>query len=59
MFYLVDKTEDLNPGCSLLDSSEGLLQRGKGEARIYRSFCSKDWVVGTSRLLVMKENQIS
>ena len=34
---------ELKPtGCSLSDSSEGLLQRGKGGARIFRSFCNKD-----------------
>ena len=49
IFYSVDKTEDLSPGCRLTDSSEGLLWRGKGGARIHRrSFCNKDWVVGTS-----------
>ena len=30
--------EDLSLGGSLSDSSEGLLRRGKGRARIYRSF---------------------
>ena len=30
-------TEDLSPGNSLSGGSEGLLQRGKGRARIYRS----------------------
>ena len=48
MFYLADKTEDLRPGCSLSDSSEGLLQTGKGGDRIYMSFCNKDHEVGTS-----------
>ena len=49
MLYLVDKTEDFSPGGSLSGSSEGLLQRGKGGARIYRSFCYKDQVVGTPK----------
>ena len=29
---------DLSPGNSLSDGSEGLLRKGKGRARIYRSF---------------------
>ena len=49
MFYMVDKTEDLSPGCSLSDSSERLLWRGEGEVRIYRSFCNKDEIVKTSK----------
>ena len=32
-------TEDLSLGDSLSSSSEGLFRRGKGGARIYRSFC--------------------
>ena len=36
MFYLADSTEDLSLGHSLSGSSVGLLQRGKGEAKIYR-----------------------
>ena len=47
MFDLADKTEDLSPGHSITVSSERLLQRGKGVASIYRSFCNKDQVVGT------------
>ena len=47
MFYLADKTEDLSPGRSLSDSSEGPLQRGQGEAKII--FCNKDQEVGTSK----------
>ena len=35
MFYLVDKTEDVNLGCSISHSSEGWLQRGKGEGQSY------------------------
>ena len=31
MFYLVDKTEDVNLGCNISHSSEGWLQGGKGE----------------------------
>ena len=49
MFYSVNKTEDLSPGGSLSDSSEGLLQRGREGARVYRSFCNKEQVVGTSK----------
>jgi len=37
LFYLADKTENLNPGRSLPDSSLELLQKGNREARIYRS----------------------
>ena len=33
--------EDLSPEGSLSDSSEGLLHRGKGGARLYRSFATK------------------
>ena len=40
MFYLVDLLRTLgHGGYSLSDSSEGLVQRGKGGGRIYRSFC--------------------
>ena len=49
MFYLVNKIEDLSPGCSLSDSSKGLLQRGQGGAGIYRGFHNKDRVVRTSK----------
>ena len=49
MFYSADKTEDLNLGHSMSDNSERLLGGGKrGGARIDRSFCNKDQVVGTS-----------
>ena len=41
MFYLLDKTEDLSPGDILRDGSKGLLQRGKGGARIYGSCAMK------------------
>ena len=34
MFYLADNTEDLSLGHSLSGSSVGLLQRGKGEAKL-------------------------
>ena len=34
---------------TLSDHSEGLLQRGKGGASIYKSFCNKNQVVGTSK----------
>ena len=50
-------TEDLSPGYSLSDSSEGLLQRGMGGARIYKSFWKNKNNSGnqTSRLLLIKE----
>ena len=35
-------TENLSLGCSLSDSSEGLFQRVKKGARIYRSFCKQN-----------------
>ena len=38
----VDKTEDFSLKDSLLDTSEGLLRRDKGGARIYRSFCNEN-----------------
>ena len=41
--------KDLSLGGRLTDSSEGLLPRAKGGVRIYRSFCSKKQVVGTSK----------
>ena len=46
-FYLQDKNEELSLEHSVLDSSEGLLQRGKRGASVYRSFCNKDQIVGT------------
>ena len=42
-------TKDLSPGDGLSDSSEGLFQRGKGGARIHRSFYNKKQVAGTSK----------
>lgn len=48
MFYLVD-TEDSHPVDTLSNHSAGLLQRGKGGASIYRRFCNKNQVVGTSK----------
>ena len=41
--------EDSSPVDTLSNHSEGLLQRGKGGASIYRSFCNKNQVVGTSK----------
>ena len=41
--------EDLSLGGSLSCSSETLLQRGEGRARIYRNFCNKNQVVRTAR----------
>ena len=49
MLYSEDKTEDLSPGHSLSDGSEGWLWRGEGGARIYRSFCNRDQLVATSK----------
>ena len=44
----------------LSDCFEGLLQRGKGGARIYRCFRDQGQVLETSKkLLLIKENQIS
>ena len=51
-------SEDLSPEDSLSDCSEGLLRRGQGGTRIYRGFCNKNQVVGTSKDYV-KENQTS
>ena len=42
MFYLANKTEVFSLGHMISDSSERLLQRGEGGARIYRSFCNKN-----------------
>ena len=41
--------EDLSPGRSLSESSEGPLTRGEGGAGIYRGFCHKGQAVGTSK----------
>ena len=41
-------SEDLSLRGSLSGSSEGLIQRGKWGARLYRDFCNKDQVVGMS-----------
>ena len=49
VFLLVHKTEDLGPEDSPSDSSEGLLWKGKVEARICRDFCNKNKVVGISK----------
>lgn len=56
-------TEDLSLGDSLSNSSEGLLQRGEGGARIYRSFLkTKTKIPGSwniKGLLLIKENETS
>ena len=39
------QTKDLSPESSISDSSERLLQRGTGGARVHRDFCNKDQVV--------------
>lgn len=49
MSYLAVKIKDLSLGHGLSDSSEKLLQRGKGGARIVRSFCNEDQVVTISK----------
>ena len=47
IFYFADKTGDLSPGQSISDSSERLLQRGKGgmESVYIGAFAIKDQVV--------------
>ena len=52
MFYLVEKTEDLSLEHSISASSEGLLCRGKGRARLYRRFCNKYQVVEHQKITV-------
>ena len=47
--YVYELAKDLSPGCNLSKSFEGLPQRGKGWARIYRYFCNKSQVVRTSK----------
>ena len=60
MFYLMDVLRTSSLETRLSDCSEGLLQRGKGGARIYRCFCNQGQIVGTSKkLLLIRENQIS
>ena len=39
----------LERGHSPSESSERLLQRGKGGTRLYKNFCNKEQVVGTSK----------
>ena len=41
MFYSVDKTEDINAGHSISDSSERLLQRGKVVSQDIGVFATK------------------
>ena len=45
--WFVKHTEDLSPGDSLSDRSEGLFWRGWGGAGIHGSFCNKNLVVGS------------
>ena len=59
MFYLADFLRTSSPVRSLSECSEGLLRRGKGGARIYRSFCNKTGSRNIKRLLSIKENQTS
>lgn len=42
MVYLVDKTDDLSPGCGFSDSSEELLSKG------WRELLQNNQVVGIS-----------
>ena len=59
MFYLVDFLRTSGLGCNIPDSSEGLLQRGKEETRIYiyRSFYHRRSSQNIKRLLF--KNQTS
>ena len=43
------RAEDLSLENNLTYSSEGLLQRGKGGARIHRRFCNKNQAVRTCK----------
>ena len=38
MFYLADKTQDLNLRCRISDNSEEPLQRGKGDSQDIQEF---------------------
>ena len=59
MLYSVDKTEILSLGLSISVNSEKLLWSHKEEARVYRGFGNKDWVVRTSKdYLLLQEHQI-
>jgi len=42
-------SEDSSPGGSLSNSSEGLLCKGKGGAKIYRSFYNKNQIFRASK----------
>lgn len=46
---MADKTGDLNLGHSISGNSEGLPQRGRGGAGVYRNFWNKDQVLETSK----------
>ena len=59
MFYLVHKTDNVNLGCSISHSSEGWLQRGKGEPGYIRVSATKIRQSELEKLLLIKENQIS
>ena len=53
-------SEDIRLEESPSDGSEVLFQKGKGETRIYRSFCNKKpGSCNIKRLLLIKENQTS
>ena len=47
------QNEDCSPGDSISDSSEKLLQGGKGGARIYRRFCTKGQIVRNIKILLL------
>ena len=49
MFYSANILRTSSLGGSISNNSERLFKEARGEARIYRSFCNKDQVVGTSK----------
>ena len=49
MFYLMDKSEHFSLEDKLSDHSEGLLPRGQGEVRIYKTFATKILVIRTPK----------
>ena len=53
MFYSGDFLRTSSPGSSLSDSCEGLLQKGKGGAKIYKHFYNKG-SQNIKRLLLIK-----
>ena len=49
MLYLTDFPRTPSPEDRISGHSEGRPWRGKAEAKLYRGFCNKDQVVGTSK----------